>query len=98
MEIKKKIEEYINNNDYIDGSSLVDNYENVIMLRTFSKLHGLASLRLGWGYCSENILSNLMKVRGPFSVNTAAMLAGIAAIKDIEFQEKSVSHSCNWTR
>ena len=90
--------EYINNNDYIDGSSLVDNYENVIMLRTFSKLHGLASLRLGWGYCSENILNNLMKVRGPFSVNTAAMLAGIAAIKDIEFQEKSVSHNLEWMR
>ncbi|MDC3140221.1 histidinol-phosphate transaminase [Alphaproteobacteria bacterium] len=90
--------EYINNNDYIDGSSLVDNHENVIMLRTFSKLHGLASLRLGWGYCSENILSNLMKVRGPFSVNTAAILAGIAAIKDIEFQEKSVLHNLEWMR
>ncbi|MDC3116653.1 histidinol-phosphate transaminase [Alphaproteobacteria bacterium] len=90
--------EYINNNNYIDGSSLVDNYDNVIMLRTFSKLHGLASLRLGWGYCSEYILSNLMKVRGPFSVNSAAILAGIAAIEDIEFQEKSVAHNLEWMR
>ena len=88
--------EFIINNDYIDGSSLVDKHDNVIMLRTFSKLHGLASLRLGWGYCSEYILGNLMKVRGPFSVNTAAMLAGIAAIEDTEFQEKSVAHNVEW--
>ena len=88
--------EFISNKDYIDGSALVDKYENVIMLRTFSKLHGLAALRLGWGYCSEYILSNLMKVRGPFSVNTAAILAGIAAIQDIEFQKKSVLHNLKW--
>jgi len=88
--------EFIINNNYIDGSSLVDKHDNVIMLRTFSKLHGLASLRLGWGYCSEYILSNLMKVRGPFSVNTAAMLAGIAAIEDIQFQENSVAHNLKW--
>ncbi len=88
--------EFINNKDYIDGSTLVDKHDNIIMLRTFSKLHGLASLRLGWGYCSEYILSNLMKVRGPFSVNTAAMLAGIAAIEDIEFQNKSVAHNLKW--
>ena len=88
--------EFIINSDYIDGSNLVDKHDNVIMLRTFSKLHGLASLRLGWGYCSEYILSNLMKVRGPFSVNTAAMLAGVAAIEDIEFQKKSVIHNLKW--
>ena len=88
--------EFIINNNYIDGSSLVDKHDNVIMLRTFSKLHGLASLRLGWGYCSEYILSNLMKVRGPFSVNTAAMLAGIAAVEDIQFQENSVAHNLKW--
>ena len=88
--------EFISNKDYIDGSTLVDKYQNVIMLRTFSKLHGLAALRLGWGYCSEDVLSNLMKVRGPFSVNTAAILAGIAAIEDIEFQSISVLHNFKW--
>ena len=85
--------EYIDNNQYTDGSDLVDQYENVIMLRTFSKLHGLASLRLGWGYCSKYILNTLMKVRGPFSVNTGAMLAGKAAIEDIVFQKKSMIHN-----
>ena len=88
--------EFITHDDYIDGSELVNNNENVIMLRTFSKLHGLASLRLGWGYCSKNILNNLMKVRGPFSVNLAAILAGTAAIKDTEFQKISIEHNIKW--
>ena len=70
--------------------------ENVMMLRTFSKLHGLASLRLGWGYCSQYILDNLMKVRGPFSVNTPAIIAGIAAVEDIDFQKLSVAHNFEW--
>ncbi len=67
------------------------------MLRTFSKLHGLASLRLGWGYASENIIANLMKVRGPFSVNTAAIMAGVAALEDLEFQKNLlniISNGC----
>ena len=88
--------EFITHDDYIDGSELVDKSENVIMLRTFSKLHGLASLRLGWGYCSNYILNNLMKVRGPFSVNLAAILAGTAAINDIDFQNKSIEHNIKW--
>ena len=88
--------EFITHDDYIDGSELVDNSENVIMLRTFSKLHGLASLRLGWGYCSNYILNNLMKVRGPFSVNLAAIIAGTAAINDIDFQNKSIEHNIKW--
>ena len=88
--------EYVINDDYIDGSELADKYENVIMLRTFSKLHGLASLRLGWGYASEKIIKNLMKVRGPFSVNTAAIMAGVAALEDIVFQKKSLQHNLKW--
>ena len=88
--------EFINHDEYIDGSKLVEKNENVIMLRTFSKLHGLASLRLGWGYCSQYILDNLMKVRGPFSVNTPAIIAGIAAVEDTDFQKKSVAHNLKW--
>ena len=88
--------EYVVNNDYFDGSELVDTNENVIMLRTFSKLHGLASLRLGWGYASKKIIENLMKVRGPFSINSAAIMAGIAAIEDLEFQNKSIEHNLKW--
>ena len=78
--------EYIRNDDYIDGSELVEKYNNVIMLRTFSKLHGLAGLRLGWGYSNSKIINYLMAVRGPFSVNSMAIEAGIIAMKDIDFQ------------
>ena len=88
--------EFVVNDDYIDGSELAEKNENVIMLRTFSKLHGLASLRLGWGYASENIIENLMKVRGPFSVNAAAIMAGVAALKDLEFQKKAIRHNLKW--
>ena len=88
--------EFVVNDDYIDGSELADEYDNVIMLRTFSKLHGLASLRLGWGYTSENIIKSLMKVRGPFSVNNAAIMAGVAALEDLEFQKRSVEHNLKW--
>ena len=88
--------EFVVNDDYMDGTELVEEYDNVIMLRTFSKLHGLASLRLGWGYASEKIIENLMKVRGPFSVNTAAIMAGIAALEDLNFQKKSVQHNLKW--
>ena len=78
--------EYIRNDDYIDGSELVEKYNNVIMLRTFSKLHGLAGLRLGWGYSNSKIINFLMSVRGPFSVNSMAIKAGIIAMKDLDFQ------------
>ena len=88
--------EFVINDNYIDGSELAEKHENVIMLRTFSKLHGLASLRLGWGYASENIIENHMKVRGPFSVNTVAIMAGVAALEDLEFQKKSVQHNQKW--
>ena len=62
------------------------------MLRTFSKLHGLAGLRLGWGYSNSKIINYLMAVRGPFSVNSIAIQAGIIAMKDIDFQNSP--HYC----
>lgn len=79
--------EYIKDENYVDGRELVKKFENVIMLRTFSKLHGLAALRLGWGYASEKIVNYLMTVRGPFSVNTIAIHAGIIAMEDLNFQK-----------
>jgi len=85
--------EYINNPEYTDGISLVNKYENVVMLRTFSKLHGLAGIRLGWGYSSESIVKTLMSVRGPFSVNSIAIEAGIVAIEDKDFQKKSFNYN-----
>ena len=85
--------EYVEHDHYIDGASLVEKYNNVIMLRTFSKLHGLASLRLGWAYCPI-LISNLLKsIRPAFSVNALASFAGTASIQDIEFQKQSFFHN-----
>lgn len=79
--------------DYTDGSSYVETHDNVVMLRTFSKMFALGALRLGWGYFPPAILAVLASIRGPFSVNTAAALAGTAAVTDTEFFERSLHHN-----
>ena len=63
--------EFVNRNDYEPGVDLVDRADNVVMLRTFSKIYGLAGLRLGWAYCPPAIADVLNRVRGPFNVTAA---------------------------
>src|SRR5215208_5596870 len=74
--------EYVRRNDYEAGIELVATSENVVMARTFSKIYGLAALRLGWIYGPAPVVDVLNRTRGPFNVNAAAMAAGIAAIED----------------
>src|SRR3954468_11481422 len=85
--------EYVRRNDYEAGIELVATSQNVVMLRTFSKIHGLAALRLGWMYGPEHIVEVINRIRGPFNVNTAAVAAGIAAIEDTAHQERSREHN-----
>ena len=85
--------EYIEQEDYCDGSDLVDNYNNIIMLRTFSKIYALAALRLGWAYASEEILDILNRIRPPFNVNLAAQAAGLAALYDRDFIQHCVKQN-----
>ncbi len=85
--------EYMDEESYTNGINLVENHENVIMLRTFSKFHGLAGLRLGWAYCSEKIVKILMSVKGPFSVNSVAIKAGIIAIGDKNFHKRCFEYN-----
>ncbi len=79
-----------------EAARMVEQFDNVIMTRTFSKLHGLAGLRLGWAYCPPDILTTLASIRGPFSVNQMAVTAGIAALRDVAFQQKSFDHARKW--
>ena len=79
-----------------DAAKLVESNENIVMLRTFSKLFGIAALRLGWGYFPADILEVLYSIRGPFSVNQLAALAGRVAVVDTAFQEESVAHNQFW--
>ena len=81
--------EYVRRNDYESGIELVATSENVVMCRTFSKIHGLAALRLGWMFGPAHVVDAVNRIRGPFNVNAAAIAAGIAAIEDVEHQERS---------
>ncbi len=88
--------EYMNRNDYSAGQELVDRHPNVVMTRTFSKIFALGSLRLGWAYCPAAVADVLNRVRGPFNVSTAAQAAGVAAVQDTEFLERSRAHNEQW--
>src|SRR5258708_27585 len=74
--------EYVRRNDYESGIELVATSDNVVMTRTFSKIYGLAGLRLGWLYGPAHIVDALNRIPGPFNANTPAIAAAIAAIRD----------------
>ena len=88
--------EYVRRNDYTAGMDLVDRAENVVMTRTFSKLFGLAALRLGWLYAQPPVVDVLHRIRGPFNVGTPAQVAGVAALDDLEHQERARTHNDHW--
>src|SRR5579872_7148786 len=88
--------EYVRRNDYESGIELVATNENVVMTRTFSKIHRLAALRLGWMFGPAGVVSAVNRVRGPFNVNTPAIAAGIEAIRDSEHQERAREHNTRW--
>jgi len=88
--------EYVQRNDYESGIELVATSENVVMCRTFSKIYGLAALRLGWMYGPAPVIDAINRIRGPFNVNAPAIAAGIAAIRDTAHVEKSRAHNTRW--
>jgi len=88
--------EYVQRNDYESGIELVATSENVVMCRTFSKIYGLAALRLGWMYGPAHIVDVINRVRGPFNVNAPAIAAGVAAIRDTAHVERSREHNTRW--
>ncbi|MBX7147146.1 MAG: histidinol-phosphate transaminase [Alphaproteobacteria bacterium] len=88
--------EYIDQNDFNAGEFLVNKNKNVIMLRTFSKIFGLASLRLGWCYAHPFVIDILNRVRNPFNVSAPAQVAGLAALDDEEHIIRSRNHNKKW--
>jgi histidinol-phosphate aminotransferase len=88
--------EYVRANDYSSGMELVSTSDNVVMTRTFSKIHGLAALRLGWLYGPASVCDALNRIRGPFNVNGPALQAGIAAIGDSAHVSAAVEHNEHW--
>lgn len=88
--------EYVSRNDYESGVELVDQAENVVMTRTFSKIYGLGGLRLGWMYGPAGIVDVMSRLRQPFNVNSAAQIAGIAALEDISHTDASRTNNNIW--
>ena len=90
--------EYVKQKDYLSALKLFSNYKNVIVTRTFSKIYGLAGLRVGWGYGSKEIIDVLNKIKPPFNVNRAALFAASAAVKDNTWLKKEIKHVNNWNK
>ena len=88
--------EYVSRNDYESGVELVDQTENVVMTRTFSKIYGLGGLRLGWMYGPAGIIDVMSRLRQPFNVNLAAQAAGIAAMADIAHSDATRTNNDIW--
>jgi histidinol-phosphate aminotransferase len=88
--------EYVRRNDYESGVELAGTADNVIMTRTFSKIYGLAALRIGWAYGPAPVIDVLNRIRGPFNVSSAAIAAGVAALADRGHREAAVAHNETW--
>jgi len=88
--------EYVRRNDYESGIELAGSADNVVMTRTFSKIHGLAGLRIGWGYGAAHIIDAVNRIRGPFNVSSPAIAAGVASLGDRAHLENAAAHNEAW--
>src|SRR5580698_7933349 len=88
--------EFCTDPTFTDGLDLARGASNVIVTHTFSKLHGLAALRVGWAYAPTPIADAIDRIRPPFNVSIPALAAAVAALADTEFQAKSLAHIEQW--
>jgi histidinol-phosphate aminotransferase len=88
--------DYVSRNDYEMGLELVATTENTVMTHTFSKIHGLAALRIGWMFGPAHIIDAVNRIRGPFNVSAPAMRAAVAAIEDTTHQHMSKVFTETW--
>ena len=82
--------------DYEDGIALARQFDNVVMLRTFSKIYGLAAQRVGWAYAQPHIIDAMNRLRGPFNVTTTGQAGAVAALDDKAWVEKTRVHTAKW--
>ena len=88
--------EYLTPDEDDGGLELAKTQPNVFVTRTFSKIHGLAAERIGWGYASSDVISALHRIRLPFNVTRAGQAAAVAALGDDEFVSHSREHNAKW--
>lgn len=82
--------EYVDAGDYPDSLPLLKTYKNLMILRTFSKAYGLASLRVGFAIADKEVISLLNRIRNPFNVNSLAQVGAMAALADQDFVRSAV--------
>jgi len=90
--------EFLNSEDFKSGLNLFKDSNNVLVTRTFSKIYGLAGLRLGWGYSSREIIDAMYQIKPPFNVNSAALAAGVEAILDVEWTNRAIEYNTLWSK
>ena len=88
--------EYVDRDDFNEGFGWADQRTNVVVTRSFSKIHGLAGARIGWGYGPAAVIEIVNRLRTPFNTNAPAMAAAAAAIADREHVEMSREHTAKW--
>ena len=88
--------EYVDKKDYTNGIELTTKYNNIACTRTFSKIYGLAALRIGWAYASKEVVELLNRIRLPFNINAIAQKAAVAALQDTKFIDNAVEHNNIW--
>ncbi len=88
--------EYVSNNDYESGIELVASTTNTVMTRTFSKIYGLAALRIGWAYCPAGVADVLNRIRGPFNMSAPSLACGAAAMHDVAHADAAKAHNDIW--
>lgn len=88
--------EYVHETDYDAGLALAQSTQNTVMTRTFSKIYGLAALRLGWAYGPAPIIGVLNRLRGPFNISGPGIAAGAAAMEDTAHIAAAVAHNDRW--
>ncbi|MGI9303580.1 MAG: pyridoxal phosphate-dependent aminotransferase [Gammaproteobacteria bacterium] len=88
--------EYVTASDYEDAAALASEAENVVMTRTFSKIYGLAGLRLGWAYAATAIIDTMRRLSATFPVSGIALAAGVAALEDVRYAENVKVHTVRW--
>lgn len=90
--------EYVKQKNYFSGLKIFSSSKNVVVTRTFSKIYGLAGLRVGWGYASKEIINILNQLKPPFNVGRPALFAASAAVKDVSWLKKEVDHINKWNK
>ena len=88
--------EYVTKEDFDPGFDLARASDNVVVTRTFSKIYGLAALRIGWAYCPAGVVDVLERIRSPFNVSAPAQAAAVAAVQDQEFIRNARRHNATW--